>query len=446
MAADNERPTVAVVSVHGTNDGAASDAGAKWWQEGSSFAVGLEQALRGRGIAAELHAFRWSGANSALARAKGARALAATVRRLSRRHDRVHIVAHSHGGNVANIAADRLRWGSSSGRASLASVTAVGTPFIRRRVSWFAQASAVLFLLVSILASASWVLQVGPSLLVQSDAVRSQEFWFSFAVAAGVIVFAMGVMMAVASEGLNRVFLPNPQLRSHNSIFAIRHPQDEAIAFLQQVDAMELEPIPAGALWRGSARLAGALSAFVASVGVLSLLVLSAVSGDRVFGDWRPTHDLWLAPLVFCLLYPLLRLALGLAPEFTLRGALNRRITNVVRGVALGADGVQRLGEISTRSHTLPTVEAELSAEVVERMRQRAAAQSARLIEKYRWPLLTAGADAQRALGEIATDALTWDSLIHTTYFDQLEIVEAIADHISSAINDATQRPSGDRR
>ena len=37
---------------------------------------------------------------------------------------------------------------------------------------------------------------------------------------------------------------------------------------------------------------------------------------------------------------------------------------------------------------------------------------------------------AGRLLSQLATDAMTWDSLIHTTYFDQPEVADMIAAHI----------------
>ncbi len=52
------------------------------------------------------------------------------------------------------------------------------------------------------------------------------------------------------------------------------------------------------------------------------------------------------------------------------------------------------------------------------------------LIGKVGWSLFTVGADTNAPLTNLATDAMTWDSLIHTTYFDQPEVAEMIAAHI----------------
>jgi hypothetical protein len=54
------------------------------------------------------------------------------------------------------------------------------------------------------------------------------------------------------------------------------------------------------------------------------------------------------------------------------------------------------------------------------------------LLEKYRSRLFSVGADNADAMREIAVDSMTWDSLVHTTYFDQPEITAMLADHIAA--------------
>jgi hypothetical protein len=54
------------------------------------------------------------------------------------------------------------------------------------------------------------------------------------------------------------------------------------------------------------------------------------------------------------------------------------------------------------------------------------------LFDKYRNSLFSVGADASNAVVEIARDSMTWDSLIHTTYFDQPEVLEMIAEAIAA--------------
>jgi hypothetical protein len=98
MARDRK---IAIVTVHGTGDTAESEEGQKWYQRGSGFTEGLRQRLAAEGFDAEIEPVLWSGANSASEREKGAEKLASALKRCRGRYESVHVVGHSHGGNVA---------------------------------------------------------------------------------------------------------------------------------------------------------------------------------------------------------------------------------------------------------------------------------------------------------------------------------------------------------
>jgi hypothetical protein len=72
-----------------------------------------------------------------------------------------------------------------------------------------------------------------------------------------------------------------------------------------------------------------------------------------------------------------------------------------------------------------------LEGELAQRMQTNAAAAADKLIAKYRWALFSATTDASESVEQMSTDAMTWDSLIHTTYFEQTEIAEMIATYIA---------------
>lgn len=125
---------VTIVSVHGTGDIAAEPDGPidgdHWFQTRSKFMASLKQRLVGRGIEAEIIPQLWSGANGAMERERGARALVETIKRAARRNGGpVHVIGHSHGGNVANDAARMLNWSRAQRDPKIASITTVGTPF-----------------------------------------------------------------------------------------------------------------------------------------------------------------------------------------------------------------------------------------------------------------------------------------------------------------------------
>jgi hypothetical protein len=74
-----------------------------------------------------------------------------------------------------------------------------------------------------------------------------------------------------------------------------------------------------------------------------------------------------------------------------------------------------------------------LDGELAERLRAKASTAAAALIERYRWALFSVGEDKGEAIVRMANDTMTWDSLVHTTYFDHDEIADMIAEHIARA-------------
>lgn len=111
-----------VITVHGTGHSDANDEGSHWWQKNSKFDQDLRQ-LSGRNINVE--PFHWSGANSEDERRKSGRALAKRLKQLEKQETPYHLVAHSHGGNVALHAFRYLKRIPNQ----LQSWVTVGTPF-----------------------------------------------------------------------------------------------------------------------------------------------------------------------------------------------------------------------------------------------------------------------------------------------------------------------------
>ena len=151
---DIERRDVVVV-VHGTfanppRDGRSSPL--HWWQDGGSFTKALDTALARHGSPARCNHpfslralnrfnrrpswFGWSGDNSEVGRRQGAFELAAYLRALQEDEEigTIHIVAHSHGGNVVRRAMRYLN----TPHGKLGAFVCVGTPFLHfnDRAAW----------------------------------------------------------------------------------------------------------------------------------------------------------------------------------------------------------------------------------------------------------------------------------------------------------------------
>jgi hypothetical protein len=102
----------------------------RWWfEEGSQFRTGLDEALKSASLDWPIHPFLWSGANSVHARDCAARELSDQLTKdLQGDPDAMAvIVAHSHGGNVALRALQHLN----SMAAGKIKVITLATPFLR---------------------------------------------------------------------------------------------------------------------------------------------------------------------------------------------------------------------------------------------------------------------------------------------------------------------------
>lgn len=443
MARDRK---IAIVTVHGTGDTADSPDGQKWFQRGSAFTERLRQKLASEGLDAEIEPVLWSGANSAAEREKGAEKLARELKGLSGKYDSVHVIGHSHGGNVANEAAVHLRWGMRRrGKEPFASLTTVGTPFLNMRTGFLQRMAGLLFL------GLTWgsVIMLPLAILgwqLEENRPPNAIEWGVLGFAAACLLF----MMSMSQRGARRILRPSKPRQTDKAVQAIWHDNDEAISFLRRIEEVPIEAIPRGALFRGS-------HASAISWGVLVVMIVTfgipfaylAFPGWDPFGIRDAEWDgggasalsfavaLVFAPATFVICYAIYRYLVGGAAEVGARGPINGYVTGLLRGVALGRDGDQVICNVSTESHTHRTDGVKLDGDVAQRMQAAAQAAADKLIDKYRWSLFTVGSDTNSPLTNLATDAMTWDSLIHTTYFDQPEVADLIAMHIAASAKQA---------
>lgn len=448
---------IAVVTVHGTGDTAHGPDGEKWFQRGSKFTDDVKRRLAEQGVEADIVPHLWSGANSAWERERGANKLAARIRKLFHRYAGVHVIGHSHGGNVANDAAVLLKWGLRGGRKNerLDSLTTVGTPFFNVRTGFLQMLAGVVFLVVAWGSALAFPITALVSLYYVLTTHEQQAgmfvAWLAYVLLVGPCVW---FMLNMSRQGIRRVLRPRTGGRTQESIFAIWHENDEAISFLQRVEELPVEAFPRGSLFRGSR--SAAISWGVLAVIVLCLanpVIYSLNLGDyfHINYDIDPLTGqiekanagniiavtilgLLFAPVFFFLAYAFYRFIVGGVSEFGARPPMNRFVGGVLRGVAYGRDGDQELFGVSTTSHTHNTVTHVLTGDVAARMQTRANAAADKLIDKYRWALFSVGGDSSGSLTTLTTDAMTWDSLIHTTYFDQPETAEVVANYIAAQV------------
>ncbi|MBX3430124.1 MAG: hypothetical protein KF779_11150 [Hyphomonadaceae bacterium] len=449
---------VAIVTVHGTGDTADSADGAKWFQRGSQFTQRLLQHLSSQGIAGEIVPHLWSGANSAWDRERGANKLAGRIRGLYRHYDTIHVVGHSHGGNVANDAAVLLKWGlrRTAQREKFDSLTTVGTPFFNVKTGWLQKLAGILFLIIAWASVVVFPLIAAYMIYDVASGENSMEIAAGqeiFVVLAYVLIVGPCTlfMLQLSRQGIRRILRPRSGGRTRTSVFSIWHDNDEAISFLQRVEEVNLEPFPRGSLFRGSrgaavsigvlaVLLIGFANPLLYAFGLADMLNFNTSGADENVASniiAVAVMSLLIAPATFTVVYLIYRFLVGGAQEIGARGSMNRFIGGVLRGVAMGRDGDQVLCNVSPRSHTHATQELVLTGECAARMQEGANDAASKLIEKYRWALFSVGGDSSASLTNITTDAMTWDSLIHTTYFDQPEVAAAIGDHIARTVRES---------
>lgn len=467
---------IAIITVHGTGDTAAEPDGPvdgdHWFQTQSKFIGRLKQRLAGHGLEADVIPLLWTGANSAIARDKGAIKLAQAVRKLSGKYDgRIHVIGHSHGGNVANDAAVRLNWSRGRGGQKVASLTTVGTPFFRSSVSggdrlgaWIfifvMLASIIMIPLVTLFAGDSVTAAVADLVGMPGKDAKFDEARLEFVAApsqpnmlrpllawlganALMVGSAIAVLFSlpVAFRGINRIARAGRRLRGDTKVHTIWHDADEAISFLSRVERLPLEPFPRGSLFQSSRT--GGVTWGVRALVLVNLIGAGLLAYDALardvnvaanpydsFGVYLLILGIAGAPLVFAAAYIAYRLIVALVMELSLRGALNNTIGGALRSIAMGRDGDHRICDVGPRSHYYGCEEVVLSGELAQRMLTNSTAAAQRLFDKYRATVFSVS-DEGNALNELANDAMTWDSLVHTTYFDQPEVAEMIGDYIA---------------
>jgi len=327
MAEDNGSENI-VVLVHGTF---AADAA--WVRRDSPFCRILRQTLG----SVRICPFRWSGRNSHTARLKAAKGLAGFIDDLldSYPNAKIHVIAHSHGGNVALYALrdDRLR-------KVVAGVVFLGTPFVtvaRRDISSTLKALQyavpvgvsfpwIVALLLFLIYAAREFARSGPIVLLSIMSVAL----------AGTIFFAGRWWLHFLGRRLPQIL----QARQHAIVdlltlpgvadvplYTVRARRDEAATYLRNVDRIADIPFrlwhPKGIAWL---------------VAAVTVLLVGGYTFVALTPDETGFDDLWarLSGLSFFLLVVPLAGALILVLTALVLQGFMIVWSNILRGHQLG--------------------------------------------------------------------------------------------------------------
>jgi len=468
-----------IVTVHGTFSSGPLE-GQKWWQRGSAFAAGLPQLIEGADGTLTIEPFVWDGFNSENARSAAGARLAARLKELDAKGEPFAVIGHSHGGSVLsaallNAARDRLPL------SSMQRWITVGTPFIKTQRQRF------LFSRLGILGKAIYLtlltfLVLGVLIALGGSVAGDAASWVlllaTFLTPIGVFYGYLRFQEGRRSLRFNRRHLGFAEQHYGERWLSLWHGKDEAVQCLKAVKRVDVTIFP-----RHFAVAALNLLA-VGFIPLLALLVLNSQSAmnaiaARVFSiiDASAAQDLYPsaganifenAAVLFIglLVIPANLILPGVAFDTV---PMPAQLALLVFGlvVLLGAavlitfvfNGIARL-----LSHGLSLVLNPLTLAQLKAATYGSDALEDFAVDASEWPVwLTRGypclpeniareieAASDRAIGtavpkfrnivdsltaaesaeatsDVVADYLTWQELIHTSYFDDNAFVRLLA-------------------
>jgi hypothetical protein len=440
------------LTVHGTFDGIANPAAPRWWEPTSPFWQAILAHSPHGGLDGTVQSFVWSGKNSAYEREVAARALAKQLKTLRARYDNIHLIGHSHGGNVIEDALERIAWNgarrpsfaSHKNPSKIRSVTTLGTPFLDRRESTLRKVLIILTLLLVIgivlLAVLFAILATalsGISLDASTVAQNREKLYEAYAVAALIpIVFLLPLVLLFIRNWHTLRFRRSS--RTPANWLSVFHPQDEAIFLLTTTNANSYEFYQPGVI---SANVRHKLDAAIIFGGAGALIffglsLLAAYLGLVKVPVFGTTIDiggvlvaLGLLALMLSPVFAVVRLLVGFFDK-PLRNWANSQVRKILRGLAFGEDHHVKLVDVAAVPFVFECSGVAVTGPIGEQMADEAKDSFVGYVSASHQCISWQSAQANSAaIGDMLM-GLTTVRTIHSSYFHRPEIAAMIADHL----------------
>ena len=400
-----------------------SDAGEQWWQADGAFGRALAERVRTRDGHAisdrgAMYRLKWSGDNKESARDDGADSLAHLFKGAAPR--RVHVIAHSHGGNVTRTAIERLAK-EKADLSRLGSVVSMGTPFFH-----YARGPVVARGWAMVAASAGFaVLFVKALELVLSPTgLAAGRLWWVLVAAIPIAGLFTLVLLGSGSYLLRR----QPKGVRPPGMAAVQwtnlcSANDEAVQLLRSFDRRI--DMFGRSDWDG-----GWLIWFALLAGLCVMVMTAAFSAADALG-WRSEPAQFgasMAGVLTCWL--LVWLANRVLRYLTSRGSrlLDGLVTRRLRGLAYGDDG----GEGMAGVRTMPWEDAgacvPLPAAVEAAIEAHVARTSGDLWARARRAIRPDASFLDVNFRYLVDEVLTGDELAHTVYYRVDALVDMVAE------------------
>ena len=467
----------AIVTVHGTFASAPTVTGEKWWQLESDFSDDVQRfvgADQGNGDV-EIIPVVWSGDNSEADRRKGSEKLYDVIQRLEHDGRKYCMIGHSHGGSVISLSLMKAA-NAKQELPGLMKWLTVGTPFIEMRKHYFLF-SRVSYMGKSTLISLSAILLLF-ALSFYFDTISTSFNVFNLILLASPFVVAYVIMRYFNGRRLFRYQERNwRRFKEHfaDRWIALNHPDDEAVEGLSAIGHMQMQMFSkrfavAPLTFLGSILVPVVLFVLLFSPSLMEGLEKTLGRSNRFgdaakvsanvqyvadylklavqsFANWahlkfEPLFStlqegqlrtviegsfslltLIFVPIIALLLisYAILGLinVISLGVSYLLSRALNRTTWAQVRSAVYGSDAQ---GEFALSSGKAPfwmsadptQMPDELATELSQFSNEYAARSIPHLRTSLKRLVLADGGTAQP---DIIAQYLTWNELIHTSYF-----------------------------
>lgn len=437
------------VTVHGTFDGVPNAIEPRWWEPTSAFWRAVCAPSQFGTLTGTVKSFVWSGKNSAFERELAARALASELRALRKDFDNIHLIGHSHGGNVIEDALERIAWNGAR-RPSLSkhrcpskvrSVTTLGTPFLDRREPVLRKILIILMLiLVVLMALLLVVIGIGVYYMTggTEQIFNQNELVTATLIGASVIVVLLLPLVLLFIRNWHTLRFRR-STRTPANWLAIFHPQDEAIFLLTSTNNANYEFYQKGVISANVRRRLDAAIIFAASASLILLLAglaaqyIPGLPAISLFGT-SYTADVALIMLgIIALLstpvFAFVRLFVGLF-DMPLRSWFNGQIRGILKGLAFGEDHHVHLVNVAAVPFVFECSGVAVAGPTGDTMASEAKKSFIDYVSTSHqcisWQSAKANTDA---IGDMLM-GLTSVRTIHSAYFNQPEIAAMIAHHM----------------
>ncbi|WP_334149106.1 hypothetical protein [Hyphomicrobium sp.] len=285
-----------IVTVHGTFSSGPLE-GQKWWQQGSAFACRLPELIEGTDGQLVIAPFVWTGLNSETARRRAGGSLAKRLAELEARGEPYAVIGHSHGGSVVSTA---LLHAARNQRPlpALQRWITIGTPFIKTerqrflfsRLGVFGRAIYLTLLMFLFLGG---LIAMGGSVDNEVGAwvLLIATFFVPLALFYGVLRF----QERRRSLGFNPRLLGFAEKHFADRWFPLWHAKDEAVQCLKAVKRLDLAIFP---------RHFAASALNLLTVGLLPLLALLALNSPSIMNAIASRVFSIIEPSAVAELYP----------------------------------------------------------------------------------------------------------------------------------------------